>query len=194
MTMAESQLQAPDLTGPDPAAEFGRLYEEYAAPLHRYLARRIGEQTAYDLVGETFEAALRNRHAYDPARAVVRAWLFGIATNLLRRHLRQEVRGLRAVASAGGRLDRDAGHELQVADRLDAQAMARRLAPALAALSDSDRDVLLLTAWAGLSAAEVAEALGIPVGTVYSRLHRVRRQLRARAATPLTNDPGVCDD
>ena len=59
--------------------------------------------------------------------------------------------------------------------------MAARLAGALASLSEGDRDVLLLTSWAGLDAGEVAEALGIPAGTVRSRLHRVRKWLRANA-------------
>jgi RNA polymerase sigma-70 factor (ECF subfamily) len=49
---------------------------------------------------------------------------------------------------------------------------------AIAGLSVADRDVLLLTSWAGLDTNEIAEALGIPAGTVRSRLHRVRRQLR----------------
>lgn len=178
--------------------EFGRLYDEYSRPLHRYLARRVGEQTAYDLVSETFLVALRQRHTYDPARAAVQAWLYGIATNLVRRHVRQEVRGLHAAARADSRQDRaDTGHDTLVADRVDADAMARRLAPALANLAEADRDVLLLTVWAGLSSAEVAGALGIPVGTVHSRLHRVRRQLRAAAApstTTTTDGKGNDDD
>lgn len=168
----------PRLDGPDPAAEFGRLYDDYARALHRYLARRVGEQTAYDLVSETFLTALRQRHTYDPARAAVRAWLYGIATNLARRHTRQEIRGLLATARAAGRPDDGVAPDGRVVDRLDAQALARRLAPRLAELSDADRDVLLLTAWGGLNSVEVADALGIPVGTVRSRLHRVRRTLR----------------
>ncbi|MEU7532462.1 sigma factor-like helix-turn-helix DNA-binding protein, partial [Saccharothrix sp. NPDC042600] len=59
--------------------------------------------------------------------------------------------------------------------------LTRLLAGALAGLDPGDRDVLLLTSWAGLDSNEVAEALGIPVGTVRSRLHRVRRRLRAHA-------------
>jgi RNA polymerase sigma-70 factor, ECF subfamily len=75
---------------------------------------------------------------------------------------------------------------VRVADRLDAATMAARLAGALAELSDGDRDVLLLTSWAGLDSNEVADALDIPVGTVRSRLHRVRKWLRANA--PREND------
>ncbi|HYQ63223.1 RNA polymerase sigma factor [Actinophytocola sp.] len=172
----------PYLGGPEPAVEFGRLFDAYARPLHRYLARRVGTENAHDLVSETFLVALNQRHSYDPRRGAVRSWLYGIATNLLRRQVRQEVRGLQAAArSAGHGPGDEASHETRVADRLDAAAMAARLAGAVAALSDGDRDVLLLTSWAGLDSTEVADALDIPVGTVRSRLHRVRKWLRANA-------------
>jgi RNA polymerase sigma factor (sigma-70 family) len=179
----------PYLGGPDPAVEFGRLFDTYARPLHGYLARRVGADSAHDLVSETFLVALNQRHAYDPRRGVVRSWLYGIATNLLRRQVRQEVRGLQAVArSAGHAPGHAASHEGRVADRLDAAALAARLAGALAELSEGDRDVLLLTSWAGFDSTEVADALGIPVGTVRSRLHRVRKWLRANAAKEVATD------
>ena len=171
----------PYLGGPDPAVEFGRLFDAYAPPLHRYLARRVGADAAHDLVSETFLVALDQRHGYDPRRGLVRSWLYGIATNLLRRHVRQEVRGLRAIARTAGHDSHTASHDSRVADRVDAAALAARLAGALASLSEGDRDVLLLTSWAGLAPAEVADALGIPAGTVRSRLHRVRKWLRANA-------------
>ncbi|MDI5982838.1 RNA polymerase sigma factor, partial [Amycolatopsis magusensis] len=72
--------------------------------------------------------------------------------------------------------------DVPVAGQVDAQTAARQLAGPLAALAPGDRDVLLLIAWAGLDTTEVAEALDIPAGTVRSRLHRVRRQLRKEAA------------
>jgi RNA polymerase sigma-70 factor (ECF subfamily) len=164
--------------------EFGRLFDAYAAQLHRYLARRVGPEHAHDLVSETFLAAFRQRQTYDPAAAAVRGWLYGIATNLARRHVRQEIRGLRATARAdGGNTPYQPSHDGSVVDRVDAQAMARKIAPAIADLSDGDRDVLFLTSWAELTTVEVADALAIPVGTVRSRLHRIRRQLRTHAAT-----------
>jgi len=182
----------PYLGGPDPAVEFGRLFDAHARPLHRYLARRVGADAAHDLVSETFLVALNQRHTYDPRRGVVRAWLYGIATNLLRRHVRQEVRGLHAAARSAGRAPgQDASHDSRVAERVDAATMAAQLAGALARLSEADRDVLLLTSWAGLDSNEVADALGIPVGTVRSRLHRVRKLLRANASK---NSTGEVDD
>ncbi|ONI78812.1 RNA polymerase subunit sigma-70 [Actinosynnema sp. ALI-1.44] len=164
----------PDLSGPDPGLVFEWLFDTHAAALRHYLVRRIGETAADDIVSETFLVALHQRHRYDPARAAVRSWLYGIATNLMRRHLRDEVRHLKA-HSAETPVD---GHAGRVAERVDAQAAAQRLAGALADLSPGDRDVLLLISWAGLDTNEVAEALDIPAGTVRSRLHRVRKQLR----------------
>jgi len=179
----------PHLGDPEPSVQFGRLFDTYARPLHRYLARRIGPDTAHDLVSETFLVALDQRHSYDPRRAAVRSWLYGIATNLLRRQVRQELRRLRAVArSAGQARDAESSHDSRVADRVDAAALATQLAGALAELPEGDRDVLLLTSWAGLDTSEVADVLGIPPGTVRSRLHRVRKWLRANASREVAGD------
>ncbi|MCP2262264.1 RNA polymerase sigma-70 factor, ECF subfamily [Streptoalloteichus tenebrarius] len=175
----------PDLSGQDPAEAFGRLFDQHARPLHRYLARRVGEHVADDLVAETFLVALRQRHDYDPARAPVRAWLFGIATNLLRRHVRQEIRGFQVTAMVHGRAEaeRPEPPETRAIERVDAEERTRRLAEALGQMAQGDRDVLLLTSWGDMDSNEVAAALGIPVGTVRSRLHRVRRWLRAGGGT-----------
>ncbi|CRK60982.1 RNA polymerase ECF-subfamily sigma factor [Alloactinosynnema sp. L-07] len=181
----------PYLGGPDPAGEFGRLFDRYAGPLRNYLARRVGPDTANDLVSETFLVALNQRHAYDPRLGAVRSWLYGIATNLLRRHVRQEIRALRAGSRS---LDREDTHDTRVVDRVDAEAAVRRLAGSLAELSDGDRDVLLLTSWAGLDSTEVAEVLGIPVGTVRSRLHRVRKTLRRGHRTQQSAREEDCHD
>jgi RNA polymerase sigma factor (sigma-70 family) len=166
--------------GPDTTEAFAELFDTYAGPIRGYLAGRVGEHVADDLVAETFLIALRRWHTYDPEQAPVRGWLYGIATNLVRNHVRQEVRGLRATARAHGRrVEQPAGHDLHVAERVDAQRSAQRLASALARLSPQERDVLLLTSWAGLEPVEVAVALGIPASTVRSRLHRVRHRLQA---------------
>jgi RNA polymerase sigma-70 factor (ECF subfamily) len=109
----------------------------------------------------------------------VRPWLYGIATILVGQHRRTEVRRYRAMARAGGRaLDSVESHEDRVDAALAARQAAPRLAAALAALRHRDRDVLLLVAISELSHEEVALALGIPYGTVGSRLSRARRALR----------------
>ena len=172
----------PDLRAGDPEAVFAGLFDAHAPGLHRYLSRRVGA-VADDLVAETFLAALAGRDGYDQAQADPRAWLYGIATNLLRRHFRQELRRLTATAKASARDTPGSDPGDVVPDRVDAQVRIGRLALGIAGLAPGDRDVLLLTAWAGLDSTEVAQALGIPVGTVRSRLHRVRRQLRSHEST-----------
>ncbi|GAA3986587.1 sigma-70 family RNA polymerase sigma factor [Allokutzneria multivorans] len=170
----------PDLSGPEPAAAFGALFDRHANHLHRYLANRAGA-AADDLLSETFLAALQSRATYDPSRATARAWLFGIATNMLRKSARLGARQQLAVRAAEGLPERVESHEGRVAEKVDAQTRTQQLAVAIERLEERDRDVLLLSSWAQLDSAEVAEALGIPVGTVRSRLHRVRRQLRVEA-------------
>ncbi|QFZ23559.1 sigma-70 family RNA polymerase sigma factor [Saccharothrix syringae] len=167
----------PDLRGPDVTAAFAELFDAHARQLRGYLAGRVGESAADDLVAETFLVALKRRHSYDPERAPVKGWLYGIATNLVREHQRRETRGRRAVLRAVGRPEPDHGN--RVAARVDAQRQAEVLARALADLRDEDRDALLLTSWAGLTPAEVAAALGENDSTVRSRLHRVRTKLQA---------------
>ena len=156
---------------------FAALYDRHAAPIHRFAGRRLGDQMADDVVGETFLAAFRRRKRYDLRRADARPWLYGIAANVIGKHRRAEVRMLRAYARTG--VDPvAAGHADLVDSRICAAAVQRDLAAALAGLPAGDRDVLLLIAWADLSYEETAAALGIPVGTVRSRLHRARRKVR----------------
>jgi len=164
----------------DPEA-FARLYDRHAAPLHRYAARRLGAGAADDIVADTFLDAFRRRHRYDLSVPDARPWLYGIAANLIGKHSRAEVRMLRAYARTGADpvLAETASQTDEADSRLASAAVRQDLAAALAALARGDRDVLLMIAWADLSYAEVATALGIPVGTVRSRLHRARARIRA---------------
>lgn len=162
---------------------FASIFDRHAPHIQRYLARRLGQQVADDLVADTFLVAFGKRARYDLTRSDARPWLYGIATNLVRQHQREEVREYRLRANIKPELDHD-GHADRVAAQVTAAAMRRLLATALAELSDGDRDVLLLVAWEGLTYEEVANALAIPVGTVRSRLSRARRQVRAALTTP----------
>ncbi|WP_106191961.1 RNA polymerase sigma factor [Umezawaea tangerina] len=173
----------PDLANAEPAAAFAALFDTYAHALRGYLAGRVGVDVADDLVAETFLVALRRRASYDPTQAPVRGWLYGIATNLVRNHVRTEVRGYRASARVFALREAGTDHDGQIVDRLDAQRHTRRLADGLAGLTEQERDVLLLTSWAGLEPTEVAVALGVPASTVRSRLHRVRHKLQAHLRT-----------
>lgn len=133
---------------------------------------------------QTFLVAFERRGGYDTGRADAGPWWYGIATNLLRRHHRDEARLFRALSRAGADRGEAGCHAERVAERVDAGAASRELAAALAGLKPPDRDVLLLIAWAGLSYEEVARALEIPVGTVRSRLHRARVIVRAALGMP----------
>lgn len=167
------------LSHTDPDA-FGAIFDAYFAEIHRYVVSRLGKDAADDVVAETFLTAFRKRELYDPARAGVRTWLYGIATNLVGKHRRSEVRALRALGRRGPELDAE-GHEDRVVGRVSAARLRPELAKAIAGLGDGDRDVLLLVALvalAGLSHEEIAGALEIPYGTVGSRLNRARRKLR----------------
>jgi RNA polymerase sigma-70 factor (ECF subfamily) len=156
---------------------FALVFDRHAKVIHRYVARRVGASVADDVVGETFLVAFRRRRSYDLRRGDARPWLYGIASNLIHRHRRAEVRAYRALARTG--VDPVAPAPTDEVDaRLTAATAERDLATALAGLSRGDRDVLLLFAWAELSYDQIAAALSIPVGTVRSRLHRARRKLR----------------
>ncbi|MEV4098064.1 RNA polymerase sigma factor [Streptosporangium saharense] len=158
---------------------FAVLYDRYFPDIHRYVAGRLGTQTADDLTAEVFLAAFRGRDGFDPVRGTARGWLYGIATNLVARHRGQEARHLHALRRVSADDGIDAGHEELVAGRLTAAGVRGPLATALEAMPEGDRDVLLLLALADLGYEEIAHALGVPTGTVGSRLNRVRRKLRA---------------
>ncbi|MDP4508216.1 MULTISPECIES: RNA polymerase sigma factor [unclassified Nonomuraea] len=157
---------------------FAEVFGAYFGEIHTYVAQRLGPDHAEDVVAETFLIAFRKRATYDPSRAAVRTWLYGIATKLIGKHRRLEARALRALGRCGPDGD-SPGHEDAVAVRVSAQSLRPELAAALAELDRRDRDVLLLVALAGLSHDEIATALGIPYGTVGSRLSRARKKLRA---------------
>ena len=157
--------------------QFALLYQRHAPRLYRYVARRLGPQIADDIVAEVFLHAFRQRAGYDAGYPDARPWLYGIATRLVGRHRRAEIRQYRALERTG--VDQVAESFTDAVDaRVSAACEYRRLAGALAALPAAYRDALLLVAWAGLSYDEAALTLGVPVGTVRSRLSRARARLR----------------
>jgi RNA polymerase sigma-70 factor (ECF subfamily) len=158
---------------------FAGVFDRHYVAIAGFLRRRVERSLADELAAETFLRAFDGRGRYDVARADALPWLFGIASNLLSRHRRAEERRLRAVARERRLADPVPGLD-EVDARLDAAAASAVLASALASLGVGDREVLLLYAWADLSYEEIAVALGIPVGTVRSRLHRARGLLRKR--------------
>lgn len=171
---ADAELVSASLTDPEAFAE---LFDRYSAMLYRYVSKRLGPEPAEDIVGETFLVAFSRRRSYDPSYPDARPWLFGILTKLLSRHHRTEAARYRALQRAPVDADVESPAD-RVAAGVTAQASRPELASALAALPAKDRDVLLLIAWGDLTYGEVAQALGIPIGTVRSRLNRGRRKVR----------------
>jgi RNA polymerase sigma-70 factor, ECF subfamily len=163
----------------DPAA-FERVFERHLAAVHAFVERRVGRDLAEEVTAETFARAFAARRRYDQAHRNARPWLLGIASNLLRRHWRTERRRLAAYARSL-RAERPA----EQGDRSGV------VVAAVARLPRRQREVLLLHAWADLGYAEIAAALGVPVGTVRSRLARARAALAAEAASAL--DPPRID-
>jgi RNA polymerase sigma factor (sigma-70 family) len=172
------------------AQAFSTIVDRHFAVIHRYLARRIGGDRADDLAAQAFAVAFRRRGDFDAGAESARPWLFGIATNVLRNDLRAERRMLAAIA----RLDRGGEDDLaEEVERSVARAQAAsevaQIAGAIAALDPDQRDVLLLHAWGELSQGEIAAALAIPVGTVYSRLSRARASLQRASSDIQASEP-----
>jgi RNA polymerase sigma factor (sigma-70 family) len=161
---------------------FAEIFDRHAEGIYRYAARRLGQQAAADVMSEVFLAAFRNRRRYDTGRDDARPWLYGIAINVISQYQRTQRRHARvlAIVSDGPATDVVADEAL---DRVTATQLLPRIMRVLDKLSDSDRELVLLVAWAELSYQQAAQALGIPLGTVRSRLHRIRVKLR-RAAGP----------
>jgi RNA polymerase sigma-70 factor (ECF subfamily) len=164
---------------------FGEIFDDHAAALYQYAVRTLGDwATAEDVVSLTFLEAWRLRGSLREEGESVRPWLFGIATNVLR----NTTRAARRHRAALGRLPArehvpDFAEEL--AGRLDDTAELAAARRALARLRRTEQEVVRLCVWSGLDYAAAAEALGVPVGTVRSRLSRARARLRELAATEL---------
>ena len=168
---------------------FAEIFDRHADGIYRYAARRLGQQAAADVVSEVFLAAFRNRRRYDTCRTDARPWLYGIAANVISQHVRTQRRQASVLAAVPATPPADV-----VVDEALGRVTAARLRPliarALDQLSGDDRELVLLVAWAGLSYEQAAQALGIPLGTVRSRLHRIRAKLR-RAVGPALSRPEV---
>jgi len=173
MEPTDAEVIATSLSDP---VSFGVIYDRHAQSLHRYLARRVGQE-ADDLLGEVFCAAFGSRDRFDLCRPSALPWMYGIAANLLGKFRASESRRLAAVARAAGASLAGSEPWADTDERLDAHGPGSKVLEAVLSLPDGERDVTLLYAWEDLSYQEIATALDVPVGTVRSRLNRVRRRL-----------------
>ncbi|WP_405860737.1 sigma-70 family RNA polymerase sigma factor [Streptomyces sp. NBC_01515] len=156
---------------------FGELFDAYARSVYNHAFRLTGDWAqAEDIVSLTFLDAWRLRGKVDEEGGSLRPWLLGIATNVTR----NTRRAARRHAAAVSRLPRDEVERDfadEVAARLDDTAELGLVRTALATLRRAEREVLALCVWSGLDYRAAAEALGVPVGTVRSRLSRARAKL-----------------
>ncbi|MFE9042317.1 sigma-70 family RNA polymerase sigma factor [Streptomyces sp. NPDC007818] len=168
----------------DPSA-LGEAYDAHARVLFQYAYRMCGDRAAAeDAVSATFLEAWRCRGRVHAEGGSLRPWLFGIATNVLRGAAREARRRDAALARLP---DRGVLPDFSdaVASRLADEERLRAARVALGRLRRREREVFGLVVWAGLDYATAGEALGVPVGTVRSRLSRARERLRTLAEAEL---------
>jgi RNA polymerase sigma-70 factor (ECF subfamily) len=162
----------------------GKLYDRYQAPLRSFITRATGDShDVDDLVHATFLAAAQSAERYD-GRASCRPWLIGIAAQLLRRRRKTLARFVAVLAALKGTLDSTSDPRSALTARTDVER-------ALARLSEAKRLTLLMAEVEGLTCPEIAQALAVPIGTVWTRLHAARRELRRALDTEAAANPIV---
>lgn len=166
-SLDEAQLVAACRAGD--AIAFAALYRAHIDVIYGFVLGRVGPDRAEDVVSETFAAAWQAIESYDPNVGTVRGWLYGIATNVLRRHRRAEMRWSESLAL----LDAEQRTEL------DPAMPSRALLRGLLELSPTTRDLLMLVALGDMTTAAAAQTLGIRRGAARVRLHRARKHLHA---------------
>ncbi|HEV2375429.1 MAG TPA: RNA polymerase sigma factor [Streptosporangiaceae bacterium] len=164
----------------DPEA-FGAVFDEHARAVYNHAFRLTGSwSAAEEVVSLTFLEAWRLRGRVEPVGGSLRPWLLGIAVNVTR-NFKRAARRHQAALSRLPPASAVPDFADDLAEQLDGSAQLREVMSALETLRESERDVIALCVWSGLDYTAAAKALGVPVGTVRSRLSRARRKLRELA-------------
>ena len=155
--------------------EFREVFERHYESVRRFAQRVVGRDAGEEIAAQTFLIAFQRRPTYDFGYRSARSWLFGIAYNVARHHLRAE----RSQYDLLGRLpkEREASDPIAI-EALDAARLAPILRRALSELREEQRSPFVLVALGELTYQETADVLAIPVGSVRSRIHRARATLR----------------
>lgn len=172
-----------DVREGDPRA-FEVLFDRYADFIYNVAFRRTGSwDVAEEIVSSVFLEAWRQRDRVETRDGTIRPWLIGVTLNQIRRHWRQTERSRKASLRLVADQDHQHDHAEEVARCLDAEKQMARILTELDELPIDQREVLELWVWEELSYEDIAVSLGIPIGTVRSRLHRARERLRRDRGT-----------
>ena len=160
---------------------FGELFERHADRVYAHCFSRTGSWSmAEDLTSVVFLEAWRRRTEVRFSGDCALPWLLGVANNATR----NAQRSLRRYSLLLAKLpppEAEADFAADAAERVDQERLAQHLLCSMGGLRRSEQEVLALCDWAGLSYAEAAVAMGVPEGTVRSRLFRARQHLRELA-------------
>lgn len=156
-----------------------RLFSDHAEGLFAFLAYRTGDRAeAEDLLGATFERALRARRRFRRRKGSEKSWLYAIALNLLRDQARRHDAGRRALERVGGDVGR--GEPAERDPALAGVEARQTLQAALQALAPEEREAVALRFGAELTVPEIAELLDVPLTTAEGRVYRALRRLRSQ--------------
>lgn len=163
------------------ATALGELFVRHKPAVYGLVLKLTGDlPLSEDITSAVFLTAWERRDASIRPGAM-RSWLFGIAVNHVRTHRRSLRRYRKAVERIVPR-EELAGGDDEIAARLDDQSLCWEMSKRIADLRTEEKELVVLCWWTGLTYHEAAEVLAIPVGTVRSRLSRIRQQLRQHAS------------
>jgi RNA polymerase sigma-70 factor (ECF subfamily) len=172
---------------------FAEIFERHYSAVFGFVGAAVGVDPAGDITSEVFVRAFELRRRYKPEYRSARPWLLGIAANLISDHYRKQARQYRAYQRSAGRDQYMTEFEEEAAARSDARAASPLLIRAMETLRVEEVSVFSLFVLEDMSYRDIAEALGIPEGTVRSRLSRARSSLRNLLADSSELKPGGND-
>jgi len=159
--------------------DFADIYDRWYSRVYNYVRYRVRRpEAADDVTARVFEAALDNLGSYDPARAPVQVWLFGIARNAVTDWFREA--GRRAEVALDGR-EPDSG-EVPAGLALERREEAEQLLAAVSSLDARSRDLIALKFSSGMTNRDIAQVTGLGESNIGVIIYRAVKQLQAALA------------